>query len=505
MTALQIIPTSSKKPRFVAKILHAQGKMAASAAAAYVLVLAVMGSTGTAVPETVVYDVFSEDQADLLAAPGSPAAASLRAAIKVPGTKVKFVALAEPSSGTAATMTLTLTGSWTTSGEILLTIAGWTFPISSSASDTLTTFAAAIASEVNKRPFLPVTASSALGVVTLTFKVKGTIGRGCLVHLDKSQAANGMLFALAGSATAGNDRVFMGNASTGTGTPDVTTALQTLGGARYARIAPGVNDPTNAALIEAYLLDKAEWNRDIFEHACFATVSDFSTTQSLAKTTLNVVRACVAWGRLVEVPWWEVAAETAAIRAVMEVDNPKWDSDGYVYRVARGRTAHRYTADSPSDAEQDLALDNGVCPLITVNGELRLVRGVNSYCVNPLGLADERCLDWGEGAVPDAIALAIIGRHVGFREANPDVGPNPPPELEGTTPAGTATPNLWRTELELLARAPQTGFYARGWIEKWESEALYNEEARGIESAYSFVVRRLNHKSSVLVRQASSL
>lgn len=506
MTIYNVTPPGSKTPRFAGKVVFGVGHQGAAGVVGAALIIAIKSTAGTAVPG-LVYDLVSEDQCDQLGGEGCMGATMGRAMLKVPGVRAKAIFVAEAGAGTAATASLVLGGVWSTAGDgPKLTIAGYAFQTAVSASMTIDLVGAAIAADVNKRGFLPVTAAydSATTKVTFTCKWKGAEGRAIYVHIDKAGLPVGMTAVLNGLGAADVLRAHLGEGSSGTGTIDLTNALATLNGnERFSRVIPGVHDPTNAALVEAYVDAKSTADRKLYEHAIFGSNDDYATAQTLAKSTLNAYRCSVVWARNSEVPWWEFAAEIGAARATYESSQPNWDSDAYVLQCQAGRMGQRYLGDSPNMLETDLSLDNGVTPLETFNSELRIVRGINSYSVGGTGLADYRCLDWAHSATPDFIALDFGQLYVEFREQNTLVGPDPAPEDSAGAPEGVATPAMWKGVMDFAANDPVNGYFARALITSWFSDAQFNPDADAIEALFEVEPRPLQHKLSVIVRQTA--
>jgi phage tail sheath gpL-like len=84
--------------------------------------------------------------------------------------------VAEPLNATAATGSITISSPPTEAGTIALYIAGYNIRINIGATNTVNEIAAAIASAINAMPTLPVTATSAAAVVTITCKWKAISG-----------------------------------------------------------------------------------------------------------------------------------------------------------------------------------------------------------------------------------------------------------------------------------------------------------------------------------------
>ena len=84
--------------------------------------------------------------------------------------------LADAGGAVGATGTITVTAAPTAPGVVPLYIAGVSVPVAVAGTETITPTAAAIAAAINANTDLPVTASPAVGVVTLTARNKGTLG-----------------------------------------------------------------------------------------------------------------------------------------------------------------------------------------------------------------------------------------------------------------------------------------------------------------------------------------
>lgn len=114
--------------------------------------------------------------ADQMFGQGSMLARMCKAFFKCNATQQLWAApVVDPAAGQAAAGTITITAG-SVSGVFTLYIAGQKVQISVASTDTATNIATNFAAAVNAIPDLPVTASAALGVVTLTCKWKGLTG-----------------------------------------------------------------------------------------------------------------------------------------------------------------------------------------------------------------------------------------------------------------------------------------------------------------------------------------
>lgn len=490
--------SSYKVPRFAGLIQFGVGAISAASLKLRVLLVGMKTSAGSMVADLDVVRCLSEEDAEAKAGAGSQLARMAYKALLIPGVEIWMAAVAEPV-GTAATATILIAGTWSTSGELGFSIAGETFNVSVGSGETPTNVATNIAAAFTGRSKLPVTGSSATATATVTCKNLGVQGKDWTLHVDKSRAPAGLTVTLTGSGALGTDRVKLGAAASGTGTESVVNVITKIQADRWARIAAAQNDVTNAALWEANVNAKAGPLSILLEHVVFGANGDYATTQTLAKTTLNAPRGMVNWLRNSESHPCEIAAVVAALRAATEGDDPVPDYDG---KTLPGIAPQRYSADVPLDTELATALDNGITPLTTVNGEAKIVRAITTYCT--LGsIPDYRCLDTGDAVFPDYAMLDLkLFYETSFRPANKYVQDDPPPELP-ELPSGVAHPTLWNVEVmnKLL------GYFANNWIEDPRLNppaSSFNKTAKRIQSAVTFVVRRIQHQIGVIGRQQAS-
>lgn len=84
--------------------------------------------------------------------------------------------IVEPSTGTAATHLITISGPATSTGSITATICGYVASASIANNDTATTIASNLATAISALKDLPVTAVASSGTITLTYVHKGLVG-----------------------------------------------------------------------------------------------------------------------------------------------------------------------------------------------------------------------------------------------------------------------------------------------------------------------------------------
>ena len=501
------ISPSYKRPGFIGKIVYGAGAVGAGSQRLKVLLVGMKTSAGSMVADTDVFRVTNEDEVDTYCGVGSQLACMAYAALKVDSAEVWIAAVTEPSGGTVATATLVLSGSLTSGGTLRFRIGGKTVTVSVGLTDPLDTIGANIAAAINAKTKLPVTAAYNTGTDTLTIscKNKGTQGKDWIVYWDKTNSAEtvaGLIITMTGSAAVNTNGVRLGASSSGTGSEDVTTLLTKLTTTRYARIAVGHNDTANAALWEAQVNTLGGPLSLLLEQFIIGHNRDYASAASLAQTTLNAFLGSVIWMRNAESHPAEIAAWFAAKRSVTEQTNPVPDYDNLLMDVIAPQA---FDADIPTGTEQDTALNAGVTPVTTVNGEARLVRAITSYCQTSGGAQDERCLDIGDPTMAQYATLDLKAMYdTDFRPSNPYVGPNPPPE-GAPPPPGVGFPDLWNSNVTARLET----YYENGWLEErpvgvWKPVSTYNKIGKYIQDEAPLAVRRVQHRLDQVVRQVSN-
>jgi len=447
---LELSPTD-KVPGVYLQTIFGIGGATFSSIPQYLLVAGFVSADSTITADTEVEDIFTEDDAAELAGPGSQLDLMLRAALSVPGIRIKAIGIGI-SGLTAATATITFGGTWTTGGEWRGRLAGVPLTLGVLATDDVQDVAENLAAYINARDTLPAAATTASGgggtwVLTLTMKSPGAWGNDVLLWQDDSDLPSGATSAIAGGAAVGNGAKRF---STGAGAGDVTNALATLTSSeqRYFRIAASSNDSTNLEAWRDYLDTKAGPLVGMTEHIVFAGNGTLSAATTLA-TGLNEQRAEYAWMEDSETPPCAIAAKIAAIRIQAEQTNPNQTYDNVVLRGAAPQTD---IGTFPSRPELVAALDAGLTPLKTVNNQVLIVRAMTTRTLNDLGGVDDGTIDVADPAVADAVRDEVAlfwtsefqPNHLFLTDDPPEGGPNPAD--------GIAYPALWASELRRVMK-----------------------------------------------------
>lgn len=497
------------RPLFAAKIVYAAGP-AVGTGPMNVLCMGLRTGAGNLVLDSEIRQVFSRE--DILTAAGDGSQLSLMAlaALKAnPNCSLYLIAVTEAGGGTAATVTALLATVPTSDGTITFRVAGASMSVSYAAGTAIDTIGANLASRINAQVDCPVTAAYNAGADTLTFTSKNVgVGTKDIIIYQDLSLSGAVTSTLTGSAivnTFGQIKGVRMGVAGGAGTEDYTTALTKIGNKRYARIAIGTNDATNAALIKTSVAAFAAVTVQIYDQYMFGHNGTQGQATTLAQTTLNDPRAQVYAYRNSESPPWVIAGGWAATRAATEGDDPVPDYDSF--DCSQWISPTQFDSDTWLPTEENALLNAGVTPVRTENATAKVVRSITTYCLNG-AVQDTRTLDIGDAVFPDYAVLQLQLAYGTFRQANKYAEPDPDIAGGDTFPvAGVAFPDLWvKTVIGIMH-----DWRANGWIEDTFSgddpaypvQASWNKAARRIQSNVPFVVNRVMHQLSVIARQTA--
>ncbi len=320
------------------------------------------------------------DAGATLAGRGSILAAMVDAAIRASAqVELWAMPIADNGAGVAATGTITLTGPATAAGTLALMIAGVRIAVGVASGASATTIATATAAAVNALPDLPVTASSAAAVVTLTCRHKGTVGNDIDVrtnYFDGEALPAGVgatIVAMAAGAT----------------NPDLTSLLAALGDEWYQTLAVGMNDAANMSVVDTELDDRWGPYRQIEGRAYFGMSASFSTLSTFGATR-NGKHATIVGANKWPSPPWAVAAAFAAVAAFhLQIDPARPLTDLVVPGLRAPRKENRFTRE-----ERRLLLNDGISTIrVNAEGNVAIERLISCYQVNSGGFDDISYLD----------------------------------------------------------------------------------------------------------------
>lgn len=256
--------------------------------------------------------VQSERELAGLAGVGSMLMGMFRAARRnAPFQPIWILPLADPA-GSAASGTITVNSAPGVTSVGVLRVCGERLTIQTLASDTTAQTAANIAAAINAA-LLPVTASAASAVVTITARHTGLTSNGLDVTFPL-----GEINAFLGKAT-------IVALSGGAGTPTLTTPLANCGDDEFDWIAGPYADATSLDAVRAFLSDvSGRWSpsRQLFGHYITAAYGTLSTLVTLGNSR-NDRHVSILGSQTAPLPIWERAASLAAIAAAHLTDAPE--------------------------------------------------------------------------------------------------------------------------------------------------------------------------------------
>jgi len=327
------------------------------------------GSVAALVPTR----VYSTADAATYFGRGSLAHRMVMAALRANPYMDLTVCALDDGAGAAAAGTVTFATVPTGSGVATLYIGNDKVEIAIASGDTVTVIAAALAAAINNLSDLPVTATAALGVVTLAAKNKGLVAN--QIDLEASITAN--------IATT----VAVVTMATGTIDPDIQDALDKVYASQYSLIITPYNDATSLAALRDHL-DAVSGPIEQRPGVGYAAVDIALATVITLTTDLNSGRVCVALLRGSRSPSFEIAAAFAAVRA-SESDPARPLNYLPLKGIAAPSEPQRLTR-----AEQESSLANGVTPLQVGPGQqVQIVRMITTYVENIAGVPDISLLD----------------------------------------------------------------------------------------------------------------
>lgn len=291
-------------------------------------------------------------------------------------TETWAIPLNDNGAGVAATKTITITGAATESRTLNLYIGGRRVQAAVASGASPTTVAAAIVAAITANTNLPVSATNAAGVVTLTCKWKGETGQDLDVRLNYNNelAPAGLAFAIA-------------NGTAGSGNPDIATAVAAMAGEWYNTVITPYTDSANFTALNNEMATR--WGPLVQQEGqVFASVAGTHSAIDTYGSSKNSLHFTVMGGQKSPTPPWEIAAVVAAIDA-FEPDPARPRQTLRLPGVLAPAPADRYT-----QSERNIHLHDGISTFIVdQGGNVLIERLITTYQTNAFGLEDISYLD----------------------------------------------------------------------------------------------------------------
>ena len=345
---------------------------------------------GGTVPANTVIDVFGDTDAATYFGRGSIAHLMVRAALQAnPYLSLQVLAMDDAGASIAATSTVTITGSASASGVLAVTVGDQSVLIAVTTADTPTIIALALKTQCDKQPDLPVSATVAAGVVTLTAKNKGAQGNG--VKIAATVTATGVTAVATVPVSGATD-------------PVLATALAIVFSAGHNIIVVPWNDTTNLTALRTHLDSVSGPLEQRGAIGVYAHVGTLAASTTLAATVNSGRITCGLVPSAYE-NGYEVAAAYAAVIASEE------DPARPLNLLALTGLLANPLANRLSRTEQENALYNGVTPTEVGPGDkVQIVRAITTYTLDPQGIPDISLLDLTTIRTLDYVRKAIRER-----------------------------------------------------------------------------------------------
>ena len=186
----------------------------------------------------------------------------------------------DATTGTKATATVTVTGTASESGTVFLYIGADLVKVGVAAKDAATTVATAIVTAINANGALPVTATAAAGVVTITARNAGTLGNAILIRKN----VKGLIGGEADIVGLGVEITGMTGGATD---PTLTDAIKAMGSEPYEYIGVPYCDSTTLDAFKDVMNDTSgRWGpyEMLYGHVFTVKRGDFNTLLTFGKT-----------------------------------------------------------------------------------------------------------------------------------------------------------------------------------------------------------------------------
>lgn len=392
--AFDTIPSSIRKP---GKYIEFNTKLAVSTLPGNLQKTLIVGqrlAAGT-VPANTVVDIFSDVDAAVFFGYGSIAHLMCAAALQANRyLSLQAIALDDAGASVAGTQTVTFTGPAGGAGVVTVNVGDQAVQVAVASGDSATAIAAALKAQFDKQNNLPVTATAALGVLTLTAKCKGTLG-----SLIKISAT-----ALAGFVSISGVTATVAAGTAGATDPTLATALATVFGAGHNIIISAWNDQTNLTALRTHLDSVSGALEQRGAIGVYGHVGTLSAGTTLAGL-INSGRITYSLLPNAYENSYELAAAYGAVIA-SEEDPARPLNTLPLTGILPNPLANRL-----GRTEQEVCLYNGTTPLEVGPGDkVQIVRAVTTYTLDPNSIPDIALLDLTTIRTLDYVRKAIRER-----------------------------------------------------------------------------------------------
>ena len=375
------IPSDTRVPLFYAEVDNSQANSATSTMPR--LIVAQVNDDSTAAEVGKLTLVSSLGLAVGIGGPGSMLAQMYETWRRIdPAGEVWCLPV--KGAGTPAEGTVTVTGAATESGLLNLYVGGVRVRAVVASGATLAEVAQSLAAAVNAAS-LPVSATSASGVVTLKCKWSGDSGNDIALQLNRLGRNNG-------ESTPAGLTVALAAMSKGAGSPEVADLLASLGDEPFEFICSPWTDATSLNAWQEFMGDSAgrwSWAKQLYGHLYAAKRGTVGQLVAFGVTRNDQHATIYGFEAGCPDPFWRVAAAYAARTAVfISADPARPTQTGELTGIAPAPAGERFTL-----TERQSLLTHGIATASYSGGAQRIERGVTSYQRNAFDQPDDSYLD----------------------------------------------------------------------------------------------------------------
>lgn len=289
------------------------------------------------------------------------------------------------AEGTAASCTVTVTGSATENGTVSLYVGADRVQVGVTEGDAAADVATAIKDRIAAMLDLPITATSSEGVVTINVKNKGTLGNDVQVSKNLRGLAGG-------EKDVAGLGVEISTMSGGATDPDVESAIAVLGDEPYEYIGIPYGD---TAVLDAFATEMNDaagrWSyaRQLYGHLYTARRGELNELVSFGTGRNNQHETVFGIEKAMPTPIYEVLGAVVGRQAVfLNADPARPTQTGALNGVMASPVQSRFIL-----TERQSLLTNGIATLTTVTGTVQIERAITTYQKNGQGDDDASYLD----------------------------------------------------------------------------------------------------------------
>lgn len=301
-----------------------------------------------------------------------------------PVGEVWILPLADAGGAVKAAGTITVTAVPTAAGTVYLYIAGQRLAIALTTAMTVTTVAAAIAAAINAAIDLPVTASPAVGVVTVTAKNGGLTGNDIDMRYNYYGVANGEVLptGYVGAIVA---------LSAGATNPTLTTALANCVDKGFDFIANPYTDTTSMDAFKTFLDDitgRWSFNRQVYGHAFTAFRGTLSAVTTFGGGRNNPHESVLGFFDSPSPNWKWAAAHMGSCAVALKADPARPMQTLVVGGVLPPPPASRFAS-----VDREALVFSGISTFtVADDGTVALEKEITTYQTNSFGQPDNSYL-----------------------------------------------------------------------------------------------------------------